>query len=632
MRTLAALIIIVGGTATHASAQTPADSANQPAQVLEEIVVTGARREQRLADVTVTTEIINRREIEASGAADLAAVLTEQTGIQFQEGHPSGAGIMLQGLSSERVLVLLDGQPLYGRISGNFDLARIPTSAVERVEVVKGPQATLYGSEAMGGVVNIITRDAAAGTWGGVGRITAGTEGRLDGGVTGGLARGDFSALVDLGLRNVDRAPGRAQELGALTERADGIVKLGWITDSNLALEATAMVVDERQRWQSGSLFDFADNTQVSARVGARWRRGMHRLAPTFYFSSLDHLARQSSLPSPIAGTGDRQRQRLLEAELLYSGPLLGHVADAGVEVKREYISSTDGRIEGGDRSLASVEPFAQYEWTSGSWSILPGARLTWNQQWGTTLAPRLALRYRVGPALSLRTSIGRGFRAPDFKELYLQFTNEAAGYAVYGNRDLRPEHSTNLTAGAEWTPTGGYARAQLFWNELRDFIETRPLPSTGEQLLFTYDNVDRSRTGGVDLESGVFLGALRLETGYSYLTTRDNDTGEPLLGRPAHSGRASAGYALDSGPRLMVTALYTGETPMQRDTSGAVTGVRDAFFRVDLHAAQALPGGVVLTLGADNVFDARPAQWAEAVGRRVYAGLSWNFTRTFRE
>ena len=103
---------------------------------LDEIVVTASRREQRLADVTVPTEIITRETIEATGASNLAAALTEQTGIQFDGGHPSGAGVMLQGLSNERVLVLVDGQPLYGRISGTLDLARLPTSMVERVGVV----------------------------------------------------------------------------------------------------------------------------------------------------------------------------------------------------------------------------------------------------------------------------------------------------------------------------------------------------------------------------------------------------------------------------------------------------------------------------------------------------------------
>lgn len=606
------------------------DSLRTP--ILDEIVVTAARREQRLADVTITTEIVTRREIEASGAADLAAVLTERTGIQFEQGHPSGAGIMLQGLSSERVLVLLDGQPLYGRISGNFDLARIPTSIVERIEVVKGPQSTLYGSEAMGGVVNVITRRAPVGAWTGAGRVIAGGAGRMDGGVSGQFARRRVGATADLGLRSIDRAPGIAGEIGTRAERADGAAKLRWQVMPTLAVAASGLIVDERQRWRSGTLYDFADNTQVSARVGAEWKSGWHRLLPTLYVSSLDHLARTSSLPSPIAGTGTRQRQRLVEAELLYGGVLFGHLADAGVEMKREYISSSDGRVNGGARTLTSVEPFAQYEWTTARWSVVPGARLSWNEQWGATVTPRVAVRYRAAPALTLRGSVGRGFRAPDFKELYLQFINDAAGYAVYGNRDLRPEHSTNVTAGIDWTHRRVFARGQLFWNDLRGFIETRPLAMPSELVLYTYGNIDRGRTAGADLEAGLTTGHLRLETGYSYLGTRDGATGRPLLGRPTHAGRVSVGYRFDRGPRVTVTGLYTGATPMQRDSLGAVSGEREAFARVDVHAAHALPLGLELMVGADNLFDSRPALWADAVGRRAYAGLSWTFTRAISE
>lgn len=623
-RRIALAALALAGPAPASFAQGTPDSSVTPIRVLEEIVVTGARREQRLVDATVTIEVISRRDIEASGATDLATVLTKRTGIQFQAGHPSGAGIMLQGLSSERVLVLLDGQPLYGRISGTFDLARIPTSLVERVEVVKGPQATLYGSEAMGGVVNIITRAAPAGAWHGEGRVTAGTAGRLDGGATASLSRANLTALVDLGFRTVERAPGRPEETGALARWGDGRLKLGWAPNPTLAWEADLVASDGRERWRSGALYDFADNTQVSVRLGARWRRGLHRLTPMLYLSSLDHLARRGGEPQPIAGTGNRQRQRLIEAEVQYSGAVFGHLADAGIEIKREHITSTDGRIEGGERALVSVEPFAQYEWTRGGWSLLPGARLTWNEQWGTTVTPRVAARYRVTPLLSVRASAGRGFRAPDFKELYLQFTNDAAGYAVYGNHDLRPEHSTNLGAGVEWSGAGGFGRVQLFWNELRDFIETRPLSNDGALALYTYGNVEHGRTAGVEAEAGVTVGTARLEAGYGYLTTRDGNTGHPLLGRPEHSGRLSAGYAPARGPRVTVTGIYTGTTPMQRDETGAVSSEREAFLRFDLHAAHRLPMDLEVKLGVDNLFDARPALWADAVGRRGYVGMVW--------
>src|SRR5690606_21819321 len=132
---------------------------------LDALVVTASRRLERLADTPVTTELITRRDIEEARVSDLSTLLTQRLGIQLEGGHPAGEGVMLQGLGSERVLILLDGQPVVGRISGTIDISRLPTSMVERVEVVKGSQSSLYGSDAMGGVVNVITRTASAQRW-----------------------------------------------------------------------------------------------------------------------------------------------------------------------------------------------------------------------------------------------------------------------------------------------------------------------------------------------------------------------------------------------------------------------------------------------------------------------------------
>lgn len=592
---------------------------------LDDIVVTAARREQRLADVTVPTEIVTRERIEGTGASNLAAALTEQTGIQFDGGHPSGAGVMLQGLSNERVLVLVDGQPLYGRISGTLDLARVPTAIVERVEIVKGPQAALYGSEAMGGVVNVVTRSPAGAGLGGGARGVAGSGGRREAGMSGEFRSGGLSALADVGRRDVDRAAGRPDETGALAERFDVVGRVSWRPDSGFGLETSALVLDERQRWPTGTQFDFADNTQVSARVAADWQLGAHRLRPTIYLSRFEHLARRSRFSQPIAGTGDRQEQRLVEAELLYGARIFGQALDAGVEVKQERIGSTDGRIEGGTRTLYSAEPFAQLDWSGARWSVVPGLRLSWNERWGSTLTPRVAFRYRVSDALSVRAGAGRGFRAPDFKELYLQFINDAAGYAVYGNHDLRPERSTNLSGGVEWTGARLYSRAQLFWNDLRDFIETRPAADDGSGMLrFQYANVTRARTHGAELEAGLVLPSVRFEAGYAWLGTEDATTGRPLLGRPVHSGRLVTTVAPSPALRATVSGVYTGATPMERDEAGAITSERDAFLRIDARVARRLPWGLELSLGADNIFDRRPDAWADAVGREWYLGLTW--------
>lgn len=601
---------------------------------LDQVVITAARRPQRLADAVVTTEVVSRREIENSGASNLAQTLAGQTGLQLQGGHPSGSGVMLQGIGTERVLVMLDGQPLVGRIAGNFDLERIPVGMIERVEVVKGPQSTLYGSEAMGGVVNIVTRTASPDSWSAGASLLSGSDGRLDGALSAGGGLGDWTGTLDLGLRQVHRAPGVARSEGALADRADVSARARWAPDSSLWAEVAVIRLDERQRWaSSGAFYDFADNVQSGARITASRLLGAHRFTPTFHLSRFEHLARSSLTGTPIAGTGNRQTQQLMEAELLYSGRIAGLPVDAGVETRRELIRSSDGRIvddQGNPaaRTLHAVEPFAQLELGGEGWSLAPGARLTWNEQWGSAFTPRIAARWRATPELTLRVAVGQGFRAPDFKELYLQFVNQSAGYAVYGNPDLRPERSDNVTAGAEWSSGAVYVRGQLFWNRLREFIETRPLPDVAGELRYAYANVSQGLTRGVDLEGGVVLGGVRAELSYGYLDAVDRLTDLPLLGRPTHSARATLGGVVPHVGRASLTGIYTGATPMERDATGAVTGERGSFLRLNARLARRLPMGAELSVGVDNLLDARPARWEGAVARQIYSGLSWTIGR----
>src|SRR5690606_29884964 len=202
-----------------------------------------------------------------------------------------------------------------------------------------------------------------------------------------------------------------------------------------------------------------------------------------------------------------------------------------------------------------------------------------------------------------LRASLGAGYRAPDFKELYMEFLNIAPGvaYAVRGNADLTPETSTNVTGSVEWSGARVYLRAQAYHNRFTDFIETRAEGDSAGVTLYTYGNIEDGRTRGLELEAGATWGGLRGEAGYAWLDAERADTGEPLLGRPAHSGRLSLAYALPFGLRAGAAGVYTGRTPLQRMDGGGVLD-RDGFLRVDLRFAQALPGGLELAAGVDNV------------------------------
>lgn len=596
---------------------------------LDAVVVTAARHAQRLEDAPVMTKLIDRKDIEESGASDVAAVLTEQTGVQFTGGHPSGSGVGLEGMSDQHVLVLLDGVPLYGRIADGLDLTRVPASAVERIEVVKGPQSTLYGSEAMGGVVNIITRGAGIAAPDFEVSALVGSGQRSDLHVFGAGQLGSLATALNIGTRHMGGAPGIAATSGAFAERRDGMGSIRWTPDGSLALDASALIVSERQRWPNAAAYDFADNTQSNARLHATWLDGSSRLTSTLALSQLDHLSRLGQPAEPVAGTGDRQVQRLAQADVLYTRPVSGAVIDIGSQLRQEYIMSTDGRVAGGSRTLMSAEPYAQADWSIGRWSIVPGARVSWSEQYGLYVSPRVATRFRVDSSLTLRASAGRGFRAPDFKELYLDFTNAAASYAVHGNAALRPEHADNLSTGAQWTGARSYVSTLLYWNRLRDFIETQPVPGNGQIAQYTYGNIAESTTRGVETETGVTFGSLRTDLGYAYLFSRDRSTNGPLLNQPSQSGRVRVSGSLPLGLRASAIGVYTGRTPMKRASDGSISSTRDPFTRVDLRVARRSFGNTDLSIGIENVFNTHPARWADATQRQVYAGATWHARNT---
>lgn len=589
---------------------------------LDALVVTASRRLQKLGDAVVATELITRAELAETGASDLASVLTERAGITLEGGHPAGAGIMLQGLGTERVLVLLDGRPVVGRIGGHLDISRLPASIVERVEIVKGPQSTLYGSEAMGGVVNIITRDASPDAWSAGARATAGSQGRLDLGGTGHVSSGGFDALAELGRRSVELTPGQSDASGALARRYDALVKLGWHRNRALSANANALIVDERQRWSTGQLYHFADNRQLALELGGAWARGAHRIEPTFSLSRFDHHARRATSSAPVAGSGDRETQELADAELLYGLDLGGPSLDAGVTLRRERIDSD--RVQGIERDGVQTDAFVQVTLPAGAFTIVPGTRFTTSERWGSHWAPRVALMFRPEPRLALRASAGLGYRAPSFKELYLEFLNVGPGfgYVVVGNADVEPETSRNFSAGVEWAGERVYARTQLFHNRFDSFIESVAIGDSAGLQRYTYDNIAHGTTRGGELEAGATWRGLRLEAAYAYLEARD-DAGSPLLGRPTHSGRAALSFATTLGGRATLSMIHTGATPIRRQGDTVIE--RDAFTRLDLRFTRKLPGSADLAFGADNLFEAAPSDWPGFTGRQLWAALEWS-------
>jgi outer membrane receptor for ferrienterochelin and colicins len=221
---------------------------------------------------------------------------------------------------------------------------------------------------------------------------------------------------------------------------------------------------------------------------------------------------------------------------------------------------------------------------------------------------------------------VARGFRGPSFKELLWDFPNPFAGYAIKGNPALRPERSWQMSLGGAWSPARGLvADAEVYRNELKDLIELTSLgnDSTTNLQIFSPRNVSRARTEGVELSlrwnGATWYGGAE----YSHLNARDLDTGATLDRRAAESARLRMGGAIPRVDRLRADATlsYTGSAPYT--APDGTTARQAAFLSGNLQLQYQFPGRVGLSVGGDNLFNARPAGAIGVTGRRVYVGLS---------
>lgn len=590
------------------------------APVLDPIVVTASRREQRLSSIVVETSVFDAARLRETGAVDVAQALTDQSGIQLDGGTPAGAGAAIRGFDSRRVLVLLDGTPLAGRVAGNLDLSRLPLSMVDRIEVVKGPQSTLHGSDALGGVINIITRSPAHRSWTLSASAGAGTQGRREAGGSALWHSGTVGVSADLGARTIALAPGVSGDRDTYARRGHGQTRIGWDRAGGSSFSGSMLAILERQRYRTGQLFRFADNTQSGLRFAyARPVGGLYRIASSLHLSSFDHLSRASTRDHPFEGSGERDRQQLLQADLLAHGVIGDLAVDAGVAARREELEAD--RIGGRRRANAAIEPFAQAVLsTPGSTTIVPGLRISLSERWGTFASPSLAAMWKPRPGLALRASASSGFRAPDFKELYIDFVNSAAGYAVRGNEALRPERASTAAGSGELRSGAAWVRLGAFVSRYRDFIETGEQDESGT---FTYNNIASGSMRGLEVDGGLETAGWTLNGGMELLRTRDDSSGLPLLGRPRHVLRAALGAPLGQ-LRGRIALHHSGPAPIRRSANGSIIE-RASFPRLDLRVIGSVNAALDWSIGVVNAFDRRLGNdWPGFTGRQLNASVEW--------
>ncbi|HVY28988.1 MAG TPA: TonB-dependent receptor [Polyangiaceae bacterium] len=620
-----------------------------------EVVVTGTRTPESSQRATVRTDFVTRKEAERRGATNVAEALAGEPNLQVNPenygylGRPSG--VMIQGLDADRVLILEDGERVVGDQDGVVDLAQLPIADVERIEYVAGPTSSLYGSNALGGVINVVTAPPAA--QGPSSRYRGELRSTGEGLATLGGAYRELDSWLVLDtsyhyrpgvLRSSDRpdlvaAKWRSTLLGlrAGTKLARNVeLKLRgrWVRDRSDGLES------EDVPGLGRFLIDLPDTTDrflLRAQETVLLAGGSRidfSLARSWYIDE----SRRDRRNSPL----DELRKKELSnqgLEGIVTVPEGTRTWVLGVRSDAEHFEQTltrtlpdlshEGVTEIQPRLLASGALYAQVGWkVTDKWTVMPGGRAELHDRYGVVPAPRLATAYQFTPKWSARAAFGRGFRAPTAKEFGFQFDHSALGYRVLGNGQLRPESSWGLTADTTWRAKEWRLRVGGFFNHIKDLISIDFAP---EQRIagvtdYVYKNVERARTAGGDVSARLKVAqALSFDAGYAYLWTRDLDSDEQLPNRPPHTLTLSALLELE---KLSATLRY-------RITASAFAGRIDEVERtsphydlLDARVSYRLWPALSLFVGALNITDSRrnalePTDTRPVLGRQFYFGIS---------
>ncbi|MGC4232654.1 MAG: TonB-dependent receptor [Niabella sp.] len=541
-------------------------------KLLSHVVVQGIDKSQAPDNLikaersAMPVQVITRRMIELMGSRRLDEVLKEQTGIAIVNNVGGGSrsvGVQMQGFGSDYVMILIDGQPMLGRNSGSFDLSRISVANIERIEIIKGASSCLYGSEALGGAINIITRHGAVRPQG-LASLTYGslniTDATLEGETPFYHQRGSVSlsanyyhtdgfntnpyltsgttappydnyslqgrARYRLSKKSTAGASARYGLRRSLMRKdwGDDMVSNDYQNESDLNFSAT---FDHRftNGWRTMSRYYF---TRYTTDESVRWVGNLSNAAQNIFGQNMHRLEQQLS---------KKWRENL---------DMTG-----GFGVTYEQINEMT--------AVGKRDQYTGFVYAQGDWNIskkinaVGGLRYDRTRYYGGKINPSLGIQYQVLPSLQLKAGVGTGFKAPDFRMLYQVFYNPAANYLVIGNqmlvstlqsmrdngdiseirsyivqqlsKGLQPERSTSWNAGAIWQPKDQLKiEGSVFYHKIYNQIDA-VLVATGTTIdqIFSYRNLPRAVNKGIEAGLTVKpISNLDVNIGYQYLIAKD--------------------------------------------------------------------------------------------------------------
>ncbi len=654
---LSALMLAVAAGAaqaqTRGSATAPDVAGTAAANAVEGVVVVANRTPQPLAKVGQSVTVLTLPEIQADQELVISDIIVRTPGVGFSRngGPGSATGLRIRGAESDQTQVLIDGVKLNDPSApgGGYNFGDLLVSDVARIEILRGPQSTLYGSQAIGGVVNIVTVDPSRPLQGdaqveggsfGTGYAKAGIGGR-EGKLTWRLAA---NAYTSTGISAFSERRGGKEPDGYRNQGVTG--RLGYAFTPDVSLDLRGVYVQARNKFDGFSTptFSFGDDAEYGAtretigyaglNAAALDGRLKNRVAVQYTLTQRDSY---DPADAPATKVFDG---RGINARAEYQGTFAiapGYAAVFGAEHERSSLTTSSPAFDfppGLAPTKAHVSINSGYGQLQGE--VLPGLNLTGGLRYddhetfgGHTTGQAAAAWSLFEGATTLRFSYGQGFKAPTLYQLY----------SIYGSIGLNPEEADGWDAGVEQRFWGGRATVQAtyFARDTTNLITFVSCPFRGPltgrcvtQSNGYYANVARSEADGVELSGAVRpIGTLEVTANYTYTHAQDRSPGAATFGRelarrPQEMANVAASYTFPFALKTGVAVRYAG-----RSFENAANTTRlKSYTLVDLRASYPLPHGLEVYARVENLFD-KPYETAfryGTPGRAGYAGVRATF------
>ena len=604
------------------------------------VVLTGQYKETSISDAVHKVSVIDRKTMDRMGAVNLRDVLNNSLNVRLEQDNILGSSIKMQGIYGENVKFLIDGIPVIGRHNGNIDLTQLNLNDVERIEIIEGPMAVNFGTDALAGVINIITKKDQKRTLELVSDTYYESNGTYNQSVRGGvkrkrlfvsgtLARNFFDGwnpgdpdfqfpqktLADH-TRNKQWKPKEQWMTGVKVGYAIKESKINYAFDyfdefilnrgePRGSYKETAFDDTYKSRRNNHSLTYFSPvgkNRSINLIVA----RNHYNRAKNTYLKDLTTLGQ---IPTGDADDHDTTNivAWLARGTFASFGDSSGVQFDAGYDINYERFKGL--RIEGSEQELTDAAVFSSLQYKPlHALTIRPGLRLGYNSAFKSPLIPSLNIHYRLSDFV-FRPSYARGFRAPGLKELYFDFVD--INHNIKGNSKLDAEYSHNFQLGTQLRPGNRKLKnigfdGSVFYNAISNMIQLSPLGGTE----FTYINIGTFRTHGLNLNGEWRNSNITVTAGGSMigrlnkLSTSDTDLPQYTY---APEWRLSFVWSLRKIGDLSVFYKYNGRIPSYtEDPDGNIrqTELADYSMADVSFTRQFIQKRIALTIGSKNLFN----------------------------